>query len=284
VITYPTFHSAIVDARAALKTRSQLVHPDHWQGVDVTRKPEMATHELLHHSFGVKFSPESCIESLQADIGPNLPWAENHFLERVCGVPINPGVEWKNWPYGLNAQKFLDEDGKFNHNYMERYWPKNAGKIAEATETRDQFRHGIELYGINQSDPNSGIRYDYGDLNDVVKQLADDPYTRQAYLPVWFPEDTGGGKRAPCTLGYHFIMRNGLLDVTYYIRSCDYLRHFRDDVYLTARLAMWILEQIQFNSTLQAKAPWGNVRLGRFYMHITSLHIFKNDWAAVFPE
>ena len=29
----------------------------------------------------------------------DLPWAEDHFQERVFGHPRNPGQEYKNWPY-----------------------------------------------------------------------------------------------------------------------------------------------------------------------------------------
>jgi thymidylate synthase len=125
-----------------------------------------------------------------------------------------------------------------------------------------------------------GIKYEYGDLSDVVALLSSDPYTRQAYLPIWFPEDTGGGsKRAPCTLGYHFIMRENKLDITYYIRSCDMLRHFRDDIYLTHRLALWVITQCM------ARNPkWKEVEPGTFNMHITSLHIFANDWQSMFPQ
>ena len=67
---------------------------------------------------------------------------------------------------------------------------------------------------------------DYGDLDDVVTLLTNDPLTRQAFLPMWFPEDTGvvHGTRVPCSLGYHFMQRDGRLSITYYIRSCDIVR------------------------------------------------------------
>jgi len=112
----------------------------------------------------------------------------------------------------------------------------------------------------------------------VVKLLVSDPYTRQAYLPVWFPEDTGGGsKRAPCTIGYHFLMRDGRLDVNYHIRSCDYVRHFRDDLYLTARLLLWVIDRCR---TMDER--WMDVLPGKFLMQIGSLHVFRNDYQMLF--
>lgn len=284
---YQTFTQAIADTKYALEKRSKIVHPNKWQGKDVSQSPEMATHELLHHSIRVNMGgmrvPSTAIGgtlgTLQQDINPNLPWADNHFEERVCGAPINPGVQWAHWPFGLSAQKFLDDEGKFNHNYMERYWPKQAGGKNYPTATPEQFWDLHKNYEGRGTDYSMrGIRYEYGDLDDVVNLLCGDPLTRQAYLPVWFPEDTGGGdKRAPCTLGYHFIMRDSRLDITYYIRSCDYLRHFRDDIYLTVRLLLWVLDRCRERSNL-----WDDITPGDFLMHVTSLHIFRNDYRQLF--
>lgn len=127
-----------------------------------------------------------------------------------------------------------------------------------------------------------GIRYRYGDLNDVVSLLAKEPYTRQAYLPVFFPEDTGAhhGERVPCTLGYHFLLREGKLHINYFIRSCDYLRHFRDDVYLAGRLCQWIVHQLIVKEAWTGateQALWGNVTPGTLTMFISSLHVFEGD-------
>ena len=71
-----------------------------------------------------------------------------------------------------------------------------------------------------------GIRFSYGDFNDVLDLLEKEPFTRQAFLPIWFPEDTGchHGERVPCTIGYHFMRRGNFLSVVYMIRSCDYIR------------------------------------------------------------
>jgi hypothetical protein len=110
-----------------------------------------------------------------------------------------------------------------------------------------------------------------------------DPLTRQAYLPIFFPEDTGvgDGGRKPCTLGYQFIVRDDKLHIYYPMRSCDLLRHFRDDCYLTVRLAIWVLEQLRFSlleADKESKAFWANVQLGSLAMHMTSLHCFIGDY------
>lgn len=249
----------IQKAAKALKERSILVNTGTWQSVDISNKPDMWTYEILNYMVRAQIIDDS-IEALASDIKPNLPWAEDHFQERIGGKPLNPGVQWANWPWGHSANKFRNEEGgKFSHTYMERLWPKFADN-AEACRT--------------------GIRYRVGDLNDVVDLLLKTPNTRQAYLPIWFPEDTGNSQvRVPCTLGYHFIHRNGFFHMTYYIRSCDFYRHFQDDIYLAVRLMSWVLAELQ-----KASTEWQGVKLGLFTMHIVSFHLFVNDYITLWGK
>jgi hypothetical protein len=254
---FQTFTHAIRHYGKMLK-HSYMVHPKRWQGFDVANRPEAAMQEILFTNFSVSIYSED-LTQLRSDVHPNLPWADDHFLERVSGQPLNPGEQWKHWPYALSAQKSLDDTGRFNHTYMERYWPRYAGYPPGA----EQFDDGLH-----------GIRYRYGDLNDLIAAMVEDPLTRQAYLPIFFPEDTGVANphRKPCTLGYHWIMRDDELHTTYYIRSCDYIRHFADDIYLTVRLTLWLLAQLR-----NKDSRWNDVRPGRFRMDIGSLHCFVND-------
>lgn len=260
---FPTFAFAWDAIVADFKQASQLIHTEKWQGIDISKKPEAKTYELLNYDFRVPIITEDIAHWI-LDIGPNLPWADNHFEERVSGEPLNPGNTWQYWPWGNSAGKFLDENGQFNHNYMERYWPKFAGQ----KEYIDDMAKEI------LKDTNKGIRYEYGDLNDIVNLLRNEPYTRQAYMPVFFPEDTGAvhGGRVPCSLGYHFINRNGILHINYYLRSCEVYRHFRDDCYLTVKLLLWVLKQLR-----SEPGYWDNVKPGFFNMYITSFHCFVND-------
>lgn len=280
---YPDFEFAINDLRAKLLDSSDIVHSRRWQGVEVANNPNMACMELAHVRFSIPMDGyEHDLESYARHIEPDLPWCDDHFDERVCGLPINPGTQFLNWPWnaGKGAESFLDDRGKFNHNYMERYWPKRAGIVAQPTATKEEYRKRLKTYIETMGAPppfHRGILYEYGDLGDVVDLLIDDPLTRQAYLPVWFPEDTGGGsKRAPCTIGYHFMMRNDRLSVHYHIRSCDFVKHFRNDLYLTVRLLVWVLRQLQSRDD-----RWKQVTVGDFIMEIGSLHSFKPDWGLI---
>ena len=231
------------------------VHTEKWQGKEIKHDPKYTMIETLNLSFSCQMSPD--IKEIGEQIKPNFAWADEHFEERVSGLPLNPPPSHVRWPY---AQKNNEEFGgleKFSHTYPERIWPKFASDIPNSKM--------------------SGIRYDYGDFNDVISLMYREPFTRQAFLPIWFPEDTGSvtGERVPCTIGYHFIRRGEWVHVVYYIRSCDFFRHFRDDIYLCAKKVFWLIEK------LREKDPenWNHVKPGMLTMHITSLHA----WAVEKP-
>jgi hypothetical protein len=187
--------------------------------------------------------PETA-EDLIELVDPDLPWAEDHFQERIGGKTINPGNQYMNWPYYLGKTddgrfRSNGKEMKFDHSYMERFWPPFI----------------------------KGIRYSLGNLDDIIERLKINPYTRQAYLSIWHPEDQSNdkiGKRVPCTLGYHFQIRNNELRMTYHIRSCDAVRHFKNDVYMAGRLMQYV-------------ATKTGVKVGKLSMYIGNLHCFESD-------
>lgn len=285
---FKNLSEAIEETQNEIEEYGQVIHTERWQARDISDRPDARMVEIMHWSFMAPIPQD--VNGLAVQVSPNLPWAEDHFKERICGTPINPGIEWANWPWS----KFADEhreDQIFNHNYMERYWPRYAGLVSKPTLTSEQFINGLESKtfvenlldtGRVEVAAHRGIRHEYGDLGGVVRVLAKEPLTRQAYLPVWFPEDTGDAHngRKPCTIGYHFIQRRGKLDVVYHIRSCDFLRHFRDDIYLTARLAQEVLRECK----AQNPEAWARVEVGSLVMHITNLHLFINDYLMLFKH
>ncbi len=267
-MVYRCFADAIKDTQDDFRHRSDIVPATQWQSTDISNWGERGyMREVLNASFQVALVDDVSVslDNWREDIEPNLPWADTAFEERVNGTPWNPGTAWESWPYSRSAANFKQE--RFSHSYAERYWPKSASNLNDDAAWKRNVRQRVD---------NSGIRFDYGDLNDVVKLLEKDPLTRQAYLPMWFPEDTGvvHGERVPCSLGYHFIRRGNYFHCTYYIRSCDFIRHFRDDLYMTLRLQLWILDQLD----------WLEVKPGYFTFHCTSLHMFQNDWDKLFGQ
>lgn len=246
-----------------LMTKGERVPQASWQSQRVITKPGMEySRELRHVTFRLAIPDTK--ELLQEQVKPNLPWAEDHFLERVSGQPLNPPPSEAWWPYRVDGNAAHKEGEIFSHTYPERMWSKFANEGQVRPNGRQVFV------------PHNGIRYEHGDLMDVVDLLSRDIFTRQAYLPIWFPEDTGAveNQRVPCTLGYHFLFRPAYMgglqgDIVYFIRSCDLLRHFTDDAYMAARLLQWVVGMLQGRGM--------NCFASSLVMHISSLHTFAGD-------
>jgi Thymidylate synthase len=239
----------IVRAVTFALAAAPVVYVGEWQAQISKEDPKSRTVEVEDFSF--EYQPPWG-RSISDAIKPNLPWAEEHFQERISGIAYNPPPSHVRWPFAQKGNEDHTDGEKFSHTYPERFWPNNTGKTQLG-----------------------GIRYPWGDLGDLVELLTKRPGTRQAYLPVWFPEDLSAANefdvRVPCSLGYHFLVRNGKLKCVYYIRSCDFYRHFRDDVYLAVRLQQWVAQRI-------GASP------GKLVMHISSLHIFEAEQERVKGE
>lgn len=259
---YASVGEAIAGSRQLVYDHGVEVDAGHWQGQKTEGHPSLVTKELLNHEF-VCPMPQTVPEMVD-QINPNLPWADMHFAERVSMMPQNPDPSYTEWPWwrGQESSKQAGDGEQFTHTYSERFWPKYAN-----------YEMDIAV-GPNAR---TGIRYRYGDMNDLVGLLIREPYTRQAYMPIFFPEDTGAhhGGRIPCTLGYHFMLRQDRLLLWYHLRSCDYVRHFRDDVYLAIRLARFILDELQLVTS--ADSPWQSAQMGMFHFCSYSFHYHKGD-------
>jgi Thymidylate synthase len=253
---YEDFGELFEDLIIYFLDEGKVVDVGEWQSFRDPNLPMTQTYEVEDVSF--KYWIPFSRDDLQRAVKPNLPWAERHFQERMSGLPLNPGNEYKNWPWYKQGVEDHKPDGQFSHTYMERYWPKFAGENGDPEE--------LKHFDM----PNHGIHFPYGDVDNLINLLQTRPYTRQAYLPIWFPEDLHAAdvaqQRVPCTLGYHFLIRKNPaeLKVTYYMRSCDFFRYFRDDVYMTCRLAQIVADRV-------------GVLPGDLVMHISSLHIFEAE-------
>lgn len=174
------------------------------------------------------------VEPDSGHLTPTQPWAGVELVERLYGQgEANPGMAWRE-RIDLWAQFIQKEDGKFSYTYDERLH----------------------------------FQYDM-----VVRELKKNPDSRQLFLAVWDPDidifRIGGAKRVPCSLGYLVQAREGMLHMTYLMRSSDFITHFQNDVWLAVCTQRWMANQVQ-------------LRMGRFTHYIGSLHIFKKDGEGVF--
>jgi hypothetical protein len=257
---------AITGALEVLYTAGERVDTGHWQGYATDGRPDLVTNEIvnLHFSCWIPPSGKEAIE----EVGPSMPWAEEEFWERVGGEARNPHNSLHLWPWWHDQI-----ETPFTHTYSERFWPRYAGGQNKTINLAGQK--------FGEMEHNAGIRYRYGDLDDLVELLYAHPYTRQATLPIFFPEDTGAvhGGRIPCTLHYHFLLRGQQLHLFYAIRSCDAVRHFRDDVYIAMRLCQWVIEVLRERELRGDKEQvWVDVNPGVLSFTAYSFHAHMGDW------
>jgi len=159
----------------------------------------------------------------------NLAYCEQEFKDRLCEC-LNPGESYKLrpdvWKPFLNADGL---NGRFDYTYSERIGGTRVGHI--------------------------------------IRTLSNDSGSRQAFLPIFWQTDmifTGGAQRIPCSLGYQFNIRQGKLHLTYLQRSCDFVTHWANDVYMAWKMLEFVAEQLQ-------------VPVGYFHHMIISFHIYKTD-------
>jgi hypothetical protein len=251
MMDFPRLSNAIEGSINNLLAYGREVNTGHWQGYNTEGKPDLTTDEVVNLSWSAP------IPATQADLldecDPSMPWADLELKERVGRVPRNPHQSLQYWPWWHEQTESTMYDGMFSHTYSERFWPRDSVP---------KFRTMM------------GVRYHYGDLDDVISLLHLHPLTRQATFPIFFPEDTGAvhGGRIPCTLHYHFLNRENLLHLWYPIRSCDAVRHFRDDVYMAGRLCQWVLDELRFKDDV-----WEDVKPGNLYFTAYSFHVHRGD-------
>jgi hypothetical protein len=130
--------------RNRMLNEGKRIHPARWQGIDISTRPDAEMVELLNVDLDVDLRGIEDLEQWRVECQPNLPWADDHFAERVSGFPLNPPPSWAWWPWAGSAAKFRSSE-KFNHTYPERYWPKEAGADERMFITSPQI-------------PNQGIR------------------------------------------------------------------------------------------------------------------------------
>ena len=105
-------------------------------------------------------------------------------------------------------------------------------------------------------------------LSQVCELLREDPDSRRAVVQLFDPvTDFQGYKDVPCTLGYRFFLRDGLLEMHTTMRSQDLWLGFCYDIF-----AATVIQEIL--------AGWLGAGLGSYHHHVDSLHLYAPDLPA----
>lgn len=229
-IDFPEAQNEIMRDLAELGTE---VRTETMQHFDIHDKPEFDTKELMNYGYTVTRPKYNEVT------GVHEAWVEQEWRDRLAG-DLNPGFSWKERPEIW--EKMLER----------RQFQQNQGKVGKFSYSYSQRMGGKHIRAL-------------------IEELKIHPNSRQLWLPVWYPQDNlrRGVRRVPCSLGYQFMNRQGVLHITYVMRSCDFVTHYGNDV----ALATMLLEYV---------AAMTNKKVGSFNHFVGSLHAYRKDLEGVF--
>jgi len=113
------------------------------------------------------------------------------------------------------------------------------------------------------------LRGNFDQITTIINKLRDDLETRQAIATIWNPElDNKKSKDIPCTICFHFLVRNNKLRMYVYMRSNDIIRGTSYDVFV-------------FTMIQEVIATYLGIDIGEYHHFAGSLHLYEEDfeWA-----
>lgn len=227
---FKTLSEAYREVERELKHNGLVYQTETVQDKSVGENDEFKTKELQNYGFTVLEVKPANLEEFIGQMKLNSRWIGLEFVERVSNQSENPGSAYKE--RGV-WNEFL-HNGKFSYTYSERIG-NQVDKVIELLRTFPSSRQGL--------------------INIYDKNLDHD--------------NRGGIARVPCSLHYHVMIRNGQVDLTYVMRSCDFGEHFMYDMVLACLLQNFIAERL--------KLPTGHFG---YFTH--SLHTFYKDNKEIF--
>lgn len=103
-------------------------------------------------------------------------------------------------------------------------------------------------------------------IHEIVEKLRYDSDTRQAALNIYTTEyGLSDTKDVPCTLNLHFLIRDGALNLTVYMRSNDLFWGFQYDVFMFTVMQEIVAKELGLPVGIYTHCP-------------TSLHVYEYHW------
>lgn len=240
---YTNAQEMVEEVKRDLAEMGIVVRPATMQDKYVKGNPDYETKELQNYSYCL-------LNARSQDIpGVTQPWADAEFKERVTDP----------WERDWGGKRTLFQVPEFIN-------PGEAWKLRE--EVWSEYMHDGKLaYTYNE------LLWNNDQLTKIMNRLKEDPDSRQLWISLWNPDKDpdflGGVSRVPCSLGYGLQVRDGKLNLHYVMRSCDFVTHFRNDVYLAIKFLEWVAEKTGYP-------------VGDFTHTMFSCHVYNKDIQGVF--
>lgn len=240
---YTNAQEMVEEVKRDLAEMGIVVRPATMQDKYVKGNPDYETKELQNYSYCL-------LNAKSQDIpGVTQPWADAEFEERVTDP----------WERDWEGKRILFQAPEFIN-------PGEAWRLRE--EVWSEYMHDGKLaYTYNE------LLWNNDQLTKIMNRLKEDPDSRQLWISLWNPDKDpdflGGVSRVPCSLGYGLQVRDGKLNLHYVMRSCDFVTHFRNDVYLAIKFLEWVAEKTGYP-------------VGDFTHTMFSCHVYNKDIQGVF--
>ena len=109
-------------------------------------------------------------------------------------------------------------------------------------------------------------KYGFNQVEQIIELLKKDPSSRRAVLNISDPAiNRIETKDMQCTIGLQFLVRDGQLEETVYIRSNDIYFGFPYDYIFFVSIGEYIAKEL-------------NLELKLYTHHATSLHMYRKDY------
>lgn len=201
--------------------------------------------------------------------------AERRIIEEICRSPDyrnKDTVERLGLHFCLNFPSF-NRNTRSNYTYAEAFfiWMMSGETVPseELLSLNPEVRKFTDSAGLPE-----GYSSSYGPkiiehLPDILSLLKAEPDTRQAYLNILLREDLVARGHAttheyPCTIGLHFLLRNGELSLNVQMRSNNAFSVLPYDVYLFTSLQTYAAQILK-------------VPVGRYRHYMSSAHVYRKD-------
>jgi thymidylate synthase len=168
-------------------------------------------------------------------------------------IPYKNLHQSKLWAYSEVLSEFLN----LNPPLTEYYGNKDTAEFMQKFHRGDgraNYMYG-ERWHNNQA------------FQNILHHLQYDKYSRQAVMNIWDSsiDLQGNETNLPCTIIHQFMVREDKLNLHVYIRSNDFFKGFKYDVYLNSFI-------------LEAFAGFLKCGVGSLIFTVGSFHVYENDY------
>jgi len=163
--------------------------------------------------------------------------------------------------------------GRNDIEWLSYYLPRAKDYSDDGNTWRAGYGKRLRRWQLDSGDPIFGgsILDEYDQLSVAIKKLQINPYTRQAVMSIWRPdEDNKSSLDIPCNNWLHFILRDfGITRFAFLLvaqRSADIFWGWSN------------INAFEWSILLQMMAFWTNSEVGKIDWLVTSMHMYEHHY------